>query len=608
MSTPESAGPRTPRRGRVLLRGESAVAFIGLAMAAILIGAMSGSAWWVLRSQRQMMEQSRRQEIAGVGQLLAASSETMLATDQLSAVRRLVMETAQQHKLSTCRIVAANGRVIADADPSQIMIQTVAHGAGPAAEGEGVFTEQYPLTVGGQTVAELTVAAPIAGEGQILWQAQAGMGAISVAALLAWIGLYRRARARLRTAGTIREAVLAVQRGQETIDTLGLSNDFGPEAEGWNRILGEVENLRGELTHERAQRSLGGQGAAAGDLGPACDAMAQGLVLVDQDLRAVYANGAAAVFLGTKRDQTTQRDVTELISDVQVASAVRAAVSGAGRRREVIEVDQNTEGKGGVLRFSICQVKRSEAAKAMIVIEDISQQRVANDARTAFVTQATHELRTPLTNIRLYVEMALEDGENDPSVRAKSLNVINEESQRLERMVGDLLTVAEIEAGSFKLHRDDVNLQTLLEQLEADYQALATEKSIVLEFNLPPKLPTLQADRDKIALALHNLVANAIKYTPTQGNVTVTAESSETQVNIQVTDTGIGIAPDEQPRIFEKFYRSSDDRVRDVTGSGLGLGLAREVIGLHGGDITVDSQPDHGSTFTVTLPVQSEAA
>ncbi len=167
--------------------------------------------------------------------------------------------------------------------------------------------------------------------------------------------------------------------------------------------------------------------------------------------------------------------------------------------------------------------------------------------------------------------------------------------------------MSEIEAGSFKLARHDVRLDVLLEQLKAGYEPQAKEKQIALEFNLPPKFPVLQADRDKISLALHNLLGNGLKYTPQNGEVTVSATVEEGQISIEFTDTGIGISPDDRERIFDRFYRAKDKRVADSTGSGLGLAIARDVIRLHGGDIFVESELDKGSTFTLTLPITEEA-
>jgi signal transduction histidine kinase len=253
-------------------------------------------------------------------------------------------------------------------------------------------------------------------------------------------------------------------------------------------------------------------------------------------------------------------------------------------------------------------IRRGDTGIAMIVIEDITQQRAAQRASHAFVAQATHELRTPLTNICLYVETALDEGENDPKVRQESLNVINTEARRLERMVGDILSMSEIEAGALRLRRDDVRTKELFAELQADYMAQAREKQIDLSFQLPPKLPVLLGDRDKISLGLHNLVGNAIKYTPEGGKITVCVTVEGDMLSMEVSDTGIGISEEDCRHIFDRFYRAKDRRVGEVTGSGLGLAIAREVIALHGGDITVRSEPNKGSTFTLLLPVNREAA
>jgi two-component system sensor histidine kinase VicK len=273
-----------------------------------------------------------------------------------------------------------------------------------------------------------------------------------------------------------------------------------------------------------------------------------------------------------------------------------------------VEVQQDDSATAGVLRFIVRPVRQADSGIAMIIIEDVTQQRVAAESRSAFLGRATHELRTPLTNIRLYVETALVEGKDDPAVRAKCLNVINEESARLERIVSDILSVSEIEAGALEIKRDDVRLDVLFEQLKADYEPQARERQIKLTFDLPPKLPVFQGDCDKIALALHNLLGNALKYTPTGGQVTVYVNFDQNQIAIDVTDTGIGIGEGDIEKVFEKFYRAKDQRITDITGSGMGLAIAREVIRLHGGDITVQSELNKGSNFTLTLPVPNEAA
>jgi signal transduction histidine kinase len=171
-----------------------------------------------------------------------------------------------------------------------------------------------------------------------------------------------------------------------------------------------------------------------------------------------------------------------------------------------------------------------------------------------------------------------------------------------------MLSVSEIEAGSLKLNAGEVRLDALFVELEADFKPQAEDKEIKLVFELPPKYPLLNADRDKLLLALNNLVGNALKYTPTGGAVTVQVEVNPSSLIVNVIDNGIGISVEEQELVFEKFYRAKDKRIAGITGSGIGLALARQVVRLHNGDILVKSQIDKGSTFTLTIPLAMPAA
>jgi signal transduction histidine kinase len=334
--------------------------------------------------------------------------------------------------------------------------------------------------------------------------------------------------------------------------------------------------------------------------------MTDGLLLVDSRLRIKFANGAAAVYLRAKREQLLGQNSADLLKDEKLCQGVQSVATGASQRSITVELERKDESGSGVLRFTIRQVRRGDSAAAMIVIEDVTQQRIADTARNNFVAQVAHELRTPLTNIRLYVETAIENEKQDAVLVQNALNVINQESRRLERTVSEMLSVSEIEAGSLRLRHDDVHLDVLLEETKTDFLEQAREKQITLELSLPPKIPALQGDRDKLALAVHNLVGNGLKYTPRGGRVSVALAAEKGKAAIEVADTGIGIKPEELELVFDRFYRSKDERVTRITGTGLGLTLAREIARLHGGDITLESQIDKGSTFTLLLPLVGE--
>jgi signal transduction histidine kinase len=622
-----------------LVRGESAIAPIGITLAAIFLGTMAAAGWWTLRTQKAASETARAEQVTAVANLLAHSVEPLLAQDELSAVRRLVAEAGHSYGLSRCRIVLPEGQVVADADapktatphlpPTWPTIRIPPEGAAATAE-PGTVDLVLPLKVAGRGSAELQVAATVSHPFWTYWETQTGMGTIGAFSMIALLLVYRRMRSRLRAVGAIREALLAARGGQSPASNLVLSPALGPEAQSWNDLMGEIERARKQGTVERVRDSLGRRRQAKGDLDAACDAMSQGLLLVDERARVKYANGAAATFLRADRALLVGAEVDHFLQVPKVLEAVREIAAGNLRRRVVIDVEQSQDPAAttsarpngsrsgpvagddapaaGVLRFSIRPVRREDTASAMVIIDDVTQQKAAEEARHAFVAQATHELRTPLTNIRLYVETAIEEGEKDPATRARCLNVINGEARRLERIVGEMLSVAEIEAGSFKVAHDDIRLDAMFEELKADFVQQASDKQMRLTFALPPKLPVIKGDRDKVMLALHNLVGNALKYTPAGGSVVVDIRTEDGHLSVAVKDTGIGINPEDHDRIFERFYRARDERVAKITGSGLGLTLAREVARLHGGDITVESVLNHGSTFTLTLPLKTEAA
>lgn len=583
--------------------GESLHIWSFFALVSVVVLAVGAVGTVMIPLQRDAVGAVAERELEARARLLAGLVAPLIAEDRQGEARMLLTAAAQEGELTHARIVGANGEIIA------------ASLAAPADSGlEGSANEvvaRAPLerTQHGQAKLELAAYAPIGA--WLGWYSQALMAGMLVAGLGGFLLAARRLRLRVRVLRAVGGALLSMENGEQVSAALAVDNRFGREAVAWNRLLEEREQLRQDLTRERTRDSLQSRTDRRGDLGQACDALWQGMLLVDEHLNVKYANGAAAVFLRTKKEimnAPATAAVAQFIFDECVLEAIRSVASGEMRRRTTHEVRRPESEGGGILRFNVRPVRRDDAAAALIIIEDITQQRIADEARNAFVAQVTHELRTPLTNIRLYVEQAIEEGENDPAAVAQALNIINQESRRLERIVGDMLSVSEIEAGSFKLRTAEVRLDALFEELEADYKPQAEAKNLELAFELPPKLPVIRGDRDKIVLAMHNLIGNALKYTPEGGKVDVRVDVVDGRLCVEVVDTGIGIRPEESELIFDKFYRARDARVSSITGTGLGLALAREVVRLHGGDISVRSQIDRGSTFTMSLPTLALAA
>ena len=597
---------------RLVSAGESPVAMMGAAVVVIVLLSLASASWWCAASNNDVLRRVREAQLQALASTLGQAAETMLTSNDVSALRRLVVEAKRDWDLEHCRVRLSNGGIIADAEPARITVASLAPGWTATPVDDRSMSAESPLFVSqalriaGRGGATLELAA--ADVADLRWIDVIGpIGLIAAAAMAVIFLVYHRTREQLAPLGMIRDALLARGSGERAAGVLAVSATAGPEAAAWNELVSDIEEARRTYTGSQARQALTLRAQSHGMLEQACDALSLGLLILDEQGQVTFSNGAAGVFLQSKRESIVGQAAESFIAHAGVKEALQRATAGGTRQRQVVEIEQSGAGGTAVLRFGVRPISREQASGALVTIEDVTQQRNAEASRNSFIAQATHELRTPLTNIALYLEMAQDAGENDPSVRAKCLNVIGQESRRLERTVGEMLSVAQIEAGSLELKKDDVRLDKLFAELEADYRAQADEKQQQLKFDLPPKMPVIQADPSKFAATIHNLVGNALKYTPAGGAITVALRVEKQSLCIDVTDTGIGIDEKEQELIFARFYRAKDPRVGKITGSGLGLALAREVARLHGGDVTVQSRINKGSTFTLTLPLDAAA-
>ncbi len=615
--------PKTTSRfdiKKFFVRGESLVATTGMAFVAILAFAVGGVVWVSARTIDESIIAQSDERIRETSALIASQSELRLSDADLSGLRRLMLDAVASGMVEECEVSISNLGVIASSNASQTLVSELPQAWDPAPEVVANIVRNpqthrvmihEPLIVDGRTGITLSVvmneSKQIVGSDSIR---ASSVGIMSVGLVLMLL-VYRRFRNRLGALAGIGDALAAAREGERRVACLRVGEHLGPEAKVWNTLLSERETLEQVVvTREIAEASSAG-GAESIGLPAACNTLTQGVVLVDSDLSVAYANGAACVFLRVSREEMNGSTLDGIPGSEQIVEATLAVLSNHGPAREVLELGsiEEIDSQGAVLRVVVTRVEEEEVPRAMIFIEDVTQQRLADQSQGAFIAQATHELRTPLTTIRLYAEEAVEAGSDDEQIREKALNVINAETRRLERIVGDMLCVAEIEAGSLSIRPETMRTESLFAELQEDYEMQAKDKSIELVFDMPPKFPSIQGDRDRLGQALHNLVGNAIKYTPAGGRVEVKVSFTEQDaMTVAVTDTGIGIDESQQERIFERFCRADDRRIAQVTGSGLGLALARQIARLHGGDVTVESQIDQGSTFILTIPGSQEMA
>ncbi|MCP4541631.1 MAG: GAF domain-containing protein [Chloroflexi bacterium] len=339
------------------------------------------------------------------------------------------------------------------------------------------------------------------------------------------------------------------------------------------------------------------------------EGVADGVIVVDADSNVILFNAAAERILGLSREKALGRSINEMLG--LYGSQARdwmEKISSWAEHPEMYTTEEylgaRLEIGGRVVSVLLAPVMmESEFLGAVSAFRDITAEVEAERAKTEFVSTVSHELRTPMTSIKGYVELLLMGVVGSLTKdQHKFLSVIDVNVERLTTLVNDLLDISRIESGRVALSPQIVHVEHIIEQVVLTMQARAMDQGLTLRSDLPPALPEILADPDRVTQILTNLVGNACNYTPTGGKVTVSVCAHDDKVCISVHDTGIGISEEDQEKIFERFFRADDSMVQDAPGTGLGLAIVRSLAEMQGGQVWVESELGKGSTFTFTLP------
>jgi signal transduction histidine kinase len=268
------------------------------------------------------------------------------------------------------------------------------------------------------------------------------------------------------------------------------------------------------------------------------------------------------------------------------------------RGQSIVHRRDGTDFAAAVTLTHIETTDRSVQNADVLIMRDITEERQLEEQKAKFIANASHELRTPLTNLKTRLYLL----HRQPERHTEHIAVIERVTSRMAQLVDDLLDVTRFERGAIRLFRQQVNLQTVILDVVEQQRPEAHRKHIALHPDLSPEPILINADSDRLMQVLVNLVINAINYTMEGGQVAISLRCADGVAIIAIKDTGIGIAPENLNRIFEPFFRASEGTAR---GTGLGLNIAREIVQLHGGSLSVESQVGAGSTFSVALPLNA---
>jgi two-component system phosphate regulon sensor histidine kinase PhoR len=332
------------------------------------------------------------------------------------------------------------------------------------------------------------------------------------------------------------------------------------------------------------------------------DLVGVGIVHVDDDSRVDVANTAAHAFLGRAAGTMVGRTAIEAFVDRRIEGVIDDARERGAATGEVAVRD--VDGPRLVVR-----ARRSPVRGVWVVLEDVTELRRLQQIRAEFIDNLSHELRTPLTTVSLLAETlareAAEQGDAIPDRMRDRIGKIEVETGHIAQMVNELLDLSRIESGGAVVHLDDVDLGAIAAASAERLRLFAERQGVRLAVEAAPPLPRVRGDEARLGQVLINLLHNAVKFSPTGGDVTVRVEARDGEVVTSVEDRGVGIPRALQGRVFERFYKVDRARVRGG-GTGLGLSIARHVVEQHGGRIWVESEEGRGSTFSFAIPIAEE--
>ena len=366
------------------------------------------------------------------------------------------------------------------------------------------------------------------------------------------------------------------------------SGDTGKLVAAFNRMATSLTSMMGDLSGERNKLSA------------VMETMSDGVIVVDSSGDVELLNGAAATLFGVDPgvDPETPLSIGYDHELRQLVAACREA--GEPQYAEIIL----TEGRRTVSAVAT-PLDEEPGGAVLVTLHDLTELRQVETSRREFVSNVSHELRTPLSSIKAMAETLEGGGLVDPSINADFVQRIHIEADRMTTLVNDLLELTSLQSGQADMKAQQVDIASVIREEGSRYVQVAEGLGIEARVSLPEDLPKIVAQEDRMRQVVRNLLDNALKFTPENGRIDISASTNHDVVEVRVSDNGLGIPPESLPHIFERFYKV--ERSRRNEGSGLGLAIVKNIVQAYGGEVHVESREGEGSTFSFTLSVAETA-
>jgi len=598
----------------------------------VVVAILSVAGFYLLSSLKRTSIDHLKASLHAQARLMSSEVKAAPIADDPEGLQALARRLAEQVSVRVT-LIASDGRVLADSDRTSEQVTqmdnhlgrpevraSLSEGIGSAirrSETTGAEMLYFALLLrqNGVTTGILRLGMPLADVSRNLVTIRHALLIGAALALVAAIVLgFLFARHVTRPIAQMTAIARRMADGDFSRRISALPTDeVGQLGQAFNTMAQRLEERLGEFEEERAK------GAAI------LDSMVEGVLAVDGENRILFINASACRLLNVPSVGVEGRPFLEVIRNKEMLDLLYRTVREGGVARQELEIYIPVH---RIVQVHAAPLKgRGRTSGAILVMHDITELRRLETVRTEFVANVSHELRTPLTSIRGYLETLLEGGLEDREHARPFLEVIHKHTERMGRLLDDILDLSNIELGKIALHRRPTDLRELVESVMTIYGPQAAKQEIELRAEVPADLPPAFADRDRVAQVLINLLDNSLKFTPKGGTVRVAARrvsgfgfrvsgskpgtenvqpgtaSVSERVEISVSDTGIGIASQDLPRITERFYRADKTRSRELGGTGLGLAIVKHLVEAHGGDLVIESQLNRGTSVRFSLPI-----
>ena len=412
------------------------------------------------------------------------------------------------------------------------------------------------------------------------------LAAVLATLLAVWIA--ERAVRPVRSLTEVVQRVAAGDLGARMLPTT--RDELGTLIHAFNQMSERLRDMVSALSSEQSR------------LAGVLEHMADGVVITDSDGLVRLLNPAAARLLGTASAAALGRSFAQVARHHRIIEVWHTCNTRQDEQSELVELGR----QGRLLQVIATPLTRGEEQSCLVIIQDLTQVRRLETVRQDFVSNISHELRTPLASLKALVETLRDGALDDPSAAQRFLEQVDAEVDALAQMVQELLELSRMESGQSPLRLMPVAVTSIALPAVERLLPQAARSGLEVTVDVPTELAPVLADAERMQHVVTNLLHNAIKFTPAGGHVMVSARAQGNEAIVSVRDTGIGIAADDLPRIFERFYKA--DRARSTGGTGLGLAIAKHIVQAHGGRIWAESVQGQGSTFYFALPMATAAA